>query len=146
MPFRSGRWLAAWLLCLGAPAAARASDAGALDPGYRLMYSFDFAAAGREFSEWTAAHPDHPLGPASQAANLLVSELSRLGILEAQFFASDASFTRTRRVEADPEVRARFETALSAAAELADARLRRDRDDPDALFAMALDRVLRRNR
>jgi hypothetical protein len=132
------RYLAVLLMCLAVPSGARGSDPGSLDAGYRLMYSFDFTAAEREFDRWSVTHPDHPLGPASRAANLLVSELWRLGILDAQFFASDASFTRTRRVEADRDVRVRFESALSEASDLAGARLRHDADDPDALFAMAM--------
>jgi hypothetical protein len=138
MALRPGQWLGVLLLCAVVPATARASEPASLEAGYRLMYSFDFVAAGREFSQWTAGHPGHPLGPVSQADNLLVSELSRLGILDAELFASDESFTRRRRVEADQAVRMRFEAALADAARFADARLLRDPDDRDALFAMAL--------
>lgn len=138
MTLRRGVLIGVLLACAWFPGLARASASPSLESAYGRMYSFDFAGASRELDEWTASHPDDPLGPASQAASLLVSELSRLGILEAQFFASDASFTRDRRVAADPDVRARFEAALKDAAGLADSRLRRDAGDPGALFSMAL--------
>jgi hypothetical protein len=131
------------LLLLVAPAAARASQPTSLEAGYSAMYSFDFTAAAHEFSGWTSEHRDDPLGPVSQAANLLVSELSRLGVLEAQFFVHDASFTETRRLKPDPAVRARFDAALAEGAALANARLRRDASDRDSLFAMALVNGLR---
>jgi hypothetical protein len=138
MVLRPGQWLGVLLLCAAASTTALASEPTTLDAGYGLMYNFDFVAAGREFSAWTAGHPGHPLGPVSQAANLLVSELSRLGILEAQFFASDASFTRNRRLEPNRAVRTQFEAALANATRLANAHLLRDPGDRDALFAMAL--------
>jgi len=126
------------LLLFVATATARATQPTSLEAGYGLMYSFDFAAAGDEFSRWTADHPGDPLGPVSQGANLLVSELSRLGVLEAQFFVSDSSFTRGRRLEPDQAVRARFGAVLADGARLADARLLQDAGDRNSLFAMAL--------
>jgi hypothetical protein len=137
MVLRYGRLLGVLLLCM-APVTVRAADPASLEAGYGLMYSFDFDSAGREFGHWTADHPGHPLGPVSEAANLLVSELSRMGILEAQFFVNDASFTRSRRLDPDQAARARFEAALADGAGLASARLLRDAGDRDALFAMAL--------
>lgn len=134
---RTSRLLGA-LLVLAATAAPRATERTSLEAGYGMMYSFDFAAAGHQFRAWATEHPDNPLGPASQAANVLVSELSRLGILEAQFFVNDSSFTRTRRLAPDQAAHARFEATLDEAARLAGERLQADANDRDALFAMAL--------
>jgi hypothetical protein len=138
MAFRPGRWFGVLLLCVVIPATARASVPTSLDAGYGLMYSFDFVGAGRQFREWSDGHPGDPLGPVSQAANLLVSELSRLGILEAQFFANDASFTKDRHLVPDPSAHSQFEASLAEATRLAHAHLQRDVGDRDALFAMAL--------
>lgn len=140
MVLRSGRLLGVLLLLLAAANAAdaRATEPASLDAGYHSMYSFDFTAAGGEFARWIGEHPDEPLGPVSQAANLLVSELSRLGVLEAQFFVHDSSFTETRHLKPDQAVRAQFDAALADGVRLANARLKRDATDRDALFAMAL--------
>ena len=126
------------VLLFVAPPTARATQPTSLEAGYRLMYSFDFPAAGAEFSRWAADHPGHPLGPVSQAANLLVSELSRLGVLEAQFFVNDSSFTRSRHLEPDQAVRDRFHAALAEGARLAGSRLLQDAGDRDSLLAMTL--------
>jgi hypothetical protein len=139
MVLRSGWLVCVLLLLLTAPTTrARTAEPASLDAGYGLMYSFDFAGAGREFDQWTANHPGDPLGPVSRAANLLVSELSRLGILEAQFFVNDSSFTRNRKVEPDKAVKAQFDAALVEGARLANARLLRDAGELNSLFAMAL--------
>jgi hypothetical protein len=114
------------------------TDAGSLQDGYRLLYSFRFPAAGQAFAEWRVRHPDSPLGPLSQAANLLVGELDRLGILQAQFFLDDSSFTSGGGLAPGAGVRERFETALSDTEWLARQRLRGDERNRDALFAMAL--------
>jgi hypothetical protein len=137
MLLRPGRLLGVLLLFL-VTAPVRAAEPTSLEAGYSLMYSFDFAAAGREFSRWTAEHPGDPLGPVSQGANLLVSELSRLGVLEAQFFVSDSSFTKDRHLEPDRAVRAQFDATLADGERLAGARLLRDPADRTSLFAMTL--------
>ncbi len=128
--------LCAALLTVLLPVAALAGPS--LDAGYRSMYGFQFPSAEREFQQWRLDHPDDPLGPVSQAANLLFSELARLGILQAQFFVDDSSFTSLSRPAPDRALRARFDAALDEGATLARARLARAPRDADALFAMAL--------
>ena len=130
--------LGAILATLVTASGSAGQEPASLERGYHLMYSFEFDAAARDLQRWRADHPDDPLGPASQAANLLVSELARLGILEAQFFANDKSFTSTRRPAADRELRTRFNQALDGATRLATVRLGRDGRDRDALLAMTL--------
>ncbi len=120
-------------------AAVASADAPAsLDAGYRLMYSFEFPSAGREFGRWSVDHPGDPLGPVSEAASLLFSELQRLGILQAQFFLDDSSFTSRGGLAPDRALGERFAGLLDTGATLARARLARDASDRDALFAMAL--------
>jgi hypothetical protein len=126
----------ALLLIAALPSAGQ--EPATLDRGYRLMYSFEFDAVAHELQRWRGDHPDNALGPASQAANLLVSELARLGILEAQFFADDRSFTSRKRPLPDRELRVRYDRELDAASRLAAARLAIDGTDRDALLAMTL--------
>ncbi len=127
----------ALLIALALP--ARAGDTTpSLDAGFRMMYGFEFQSAEHEFVQWRTRHAGDPLGPVSQAANALFSELSRLGVLQAQFFVDDSSLTSPDRPAPDRAVRTRFDAALAEATSLASARLTRNRRDPDALFAMAL--------
>src|SRR5512139_3121979 len=119
--------------------AARAQVPTSLEQGYRLMYGLDFASAGRVFLQWRAEHPRDPLGPMSEAASLLFAELDRTGILQAQFFVDDLSFT-SKKPPAPPAagLRERFDATLASAETLARARLRDEPRDSDALFALTM--------
>jgi hypothetical protein len=109
-----------------------------LDLGYRQMYRLDFEGALGTFTTWQRSNPEDPLGPASEAAGTLFSELNRLGILEAQFFTEDESFLGRTRLKPDPEARARFDEALKRSESLARRRLASAPRDTDALFALTL--------
>ena len=111
---------------------------GSLELGYRRMYSLDFDSAERIFADWERLQPEDPLGPVSEAASLLFSELNRLGILEAQFFVKDSSFLRRQTLRPDPEVRARFDAALHRAETRAEERIRTNPRDADSLFSLTL--------
>ena len=113
--------------------------ADSLALGYRQMYRLDFEGALAEFEKWQRLHPDDPMGPASEAAGTLFSELNRLGILEAQFFVEDDSFLGRKGLRPDPDARARFDAALRRSETLARARIATDPRNTDALFALTLD-------
>jgi len=109
-----------------------------LDGGYGEMYNLDFAGAHRVFAEYQRVHPDDPLGPVSDAAAYLFSEFDRLHILQSEFFVHDQHFMTDHRLEPDPEIRRRFESALDASGKLAE----RAPDSAAAMFAMVLCRGL----
>jgi len=108
-----------------------------LEQGYRLMYGLDFASAEQVFRTWRTEHPRDPLGPMSEAANLLFAELDRSGVLKAQFFVNDASFTSKKPSAAPAGLRKRFDDTLADAERLAVSRVRADARDRDAIFALA---------
>ena len=118
--------------------ATTAGAAPSLERGYRLMYDLDFSDAQQEFGTWQQQHPADPLGPVSEAAGLLFSELNRLGVLESQFFENDVAFQGRKKLSPDPAVRAHFDAALNRAGTVARQRLQTNSKDPDALFALAL--------
>jgi hypothetical protein len=130
--------LASCLLSLSALAAAMDAPNSPLDNGFRLMYNLDFARAQQQFSAYQQNHLDDPLGPACQAAGLLFSEFERLGVLESQFYESDAKFDSRKKLSPDPDLRAKFNAALDRAENLARARLANDPHDQNGLFAMTL--------
>jgi hypothetical protein len=123
----------AWSLFAGA-----AEPPVSLEQGYRLMYNLQFEAAHQEFERWQKEFPGDPLGPVSEAANYLFSEFERLGVLEAQFFVKDTSFRARKKMQPDPETRARFDAALTRAETEAQQRLAEDAQHPNALFALTL--------
>src|SRR5882762_7816908 len=109
-----------------------------LDHGFRLLYSLKFDEAQQSFSQWQQQNPSDPMGPASEGAGLLFSELDRLGILESQFFEDDKSFADRKKMAPDAAVRGRFQAALDRAEVLAKAHLAKDPKDHDALLAMVM--------
>jgi hypothetical protein len=125
------------VLTLVALAGARASLPD-LDQGYRRMYDLDFAGAQATFESWERQNPDNPMGPVSEAAGVLFSEFSRLGVLEAQFYEDDSLFAARKKYDVNQADHSRFEERLSRAESLARSRLSRDAKDRDALLAMTL--------
>src|SRR5882672_8464180 len=79
-----------------------------LDHGFHLLYSLKFSEAQQNFAEWQQKSPGDPMGPASEAAGLLFSELDRLGILESQFFENDKSFADRKKLSPDAALHDRF--------------------------------------
>jgi hypothetical protein len=131
------------ILMLAIPRAMADLPAESLKPGFLRLYDLDFAGAQREFESWEKLNPDDPMGPVSEAADVLFSEFNRLGVLEAQFYESDSVFAARKKYDADPAQRARFEKQLDRAEMMAKAKLNHDPHDLDALLAMTLSNGLR---
>jgi hypothetical protein len=123
---------------LGAAAPARAADAPELDAGFRLLYELKFNEARAQFANWEKAHPDDPLGSASEAASYLFEEFCRLGVLTSEFFLDDKRLLGGAAIKADAPRRAAFTAANLRAKELARRRLKTNPRDPDALFALTI--------
>jgi hypothetical protein len=114
-----------------------------LDDGFHRLYNLDFPGAQKTFEAWEKENPENPMGPASEAAGVLFSEFNRLGVLEAQFYADDSVFANRKKYDADPAQKAKFDEALTRAENLANAQLKKDPKDRDALLAMTLAAGLR---
>jgi len=126
------------MLMAALPALAVDTYVPLLDQGFRLLYNLDFDSAQQQFSDYQHQHPDDPLGPVSEAAGCLFSEMNRLGILQAQMFVKDSSFRSRSKLTPDPMIRERFHAALQRAQTLADQRLKTNANDQGALFASTL--------
>lgn len=109
-----------------------------LDAGYRQMYNLDFAAAHRTFAGYMQQKPQDPLGPASDAAAYLFSELDRLHILQAEFFLHDEKFRTAKRLTPDLAIQKAFRGRIADADRLAKQALARNPQDSNALFASVL--------
>jgi hypothetical protein len=119
------------------------SSSTPLDLGFRQMYNLQFAEAHRTFNEWEQLHPDDPLGPTSDAAAYLFSELDRLGVLQWELFLDDARFEQRRKLAPDPIRRQAFDKALARSQQVADSVLARSPQDENALLAKVMDLGLR---
>ena len=109
-----------------------------LDRGYADMYNLQFAQAHAEFAAWMQAHPEDPMGPASDAAAYLFTEFARLHVLDIDLFDDDTHFESRGRRVADPKIRAAFTKDLEQADDLATAVLKKAPQDANALFAETL--------
>jgi len=125
--------------CTMTCAAADLTRPASLEDGYAQMYNRQFEDAHRTFRQWQAAHPANPLGPVSDAAAYLFSELDRLRILQSEFFAEDQRFLKTRKPTADSALKIEFEKDLAQADQLATAK---PSGDTDAQFAAVLEHGL----
>ena len=131
------------LLLAQAPAAPRTPVGDDLYRGWLEMYDLRFEEAHQTIARWQRAHPEDPLGAASQAAGYLFSEFARLGVLESELFVSDRRFEHRKRLEPDPKAKQLFLQAVERADQLSDAVLQKSPSDRDALFAKSLELGLR---
>jgi hypothetical protein len=142
----SSRALAAavlWAAIDGQPACGEVPQANALDAGFESMYNLQFAAAHQIFARYQQSHPDDPMGPVSDAAAYLFCEFNRLNILRSDFIADNKNFLGGSKIAPDPKLVTDFQAELAEAQQLAEARLKKNPADQDALLgrvlAMALD-------
>ena len=132
------KWIAVAPLLMTSAWAAPSFTSPSLDHGFRLLYSLKFSEAQQSFAQWQQQNPSDPMGPASEGAGLLFSELDRLGILESQFFEDDKAFVDRKKMSPDAELHSRFVAALGRAEILAKAHLAQNPKDHDALLAMVM--------
>jgi hypothetical protein len=106
--------------------------------GWLKMYDLRFDEAHQVFGAWKQNHSADALGPASDAAAYLFSELARLGVLESELFVDDAHFQNRAKPRPDPQLKANFGREIERADHLADTVLQTAPADTNALFAKAL--------
>jgi hypothetical protein len=111
--------------------------------GWLNMYDLKFDEAHSAFSAWKQGHPDDSLGPASNAAAYLFSELARLGALESELFVDDSRFKERAKLRPDPARKALFVQEIAQAERMADAALQRSSIDANALFVKSMTLGLR---
>ncbi len=122
----------------GSSAATNAPQGSALFTGWLRMYDLKFDDAHGIFAAWKQSHPADPLGPASNAAAYLFSELARLGALESELFVDDSRFKGRAKLRPDPARKALFVQEIAQADRLADAALQRSGSDADALLVKSM--------
>jgi hypothetical protein len=128
-------WAMAAIFCTSAFGATEPTIEAAL----QRMYDFDFPGSHEVLDRYIALHPQDPLPYAFRGSAYLFYELDRLGILESEFLIDDNKIAeKKKKLEPDPENRARFVRAVNDAESRADAALKINPNDTQALFAMCI--------
>jgi tetratricopeptide (TPR) repeat protein len=117
---------------------AIAAEQPTIEDALRSLYNFDFPAAYTTLNRYIAAHPQEPLPYAFRGAGSLFSELDRLGVLESEFLTDDDRLVEKTHRQPDPVTRKQFYQAMDDAQKRAEAVLKGQPNDRDALFAMCV--------
>jgi len=117
---------------------ARFTQAPEIEAGFHLLYELKFAEARGQFAAWEKAHPEDPLGAASEAASYLFEEFNAQGVLTSEFFLDDKRLLGGISAKPDARRGAAFMAANLRAQKLARTRLATNPRDPGALFALTI--------
>jgi hypothetical protein len=109
-----------------------------LDQSYNAMYNLRFDEALRLSEAAKRMATDDPIPWMAQACAVLFREFDYMHILRSELFGADDKFIDGPAFVWDPQRRKDFDTALSGAETLAQQRLKRNKEDPRALFALTL--------
>lgn len=110
---------------------------------YVHYYNLDYQGAIERFQRVRAEHPGDPQATALLLNAEVFQELYRLDLLDTTFYANDGFLTGRHATEEDPKARDRIFSLADEAVKEADARVAKNPNDVDALFARAWTRSLK---
>ncbi len=127
------------LVALLGVSALAAAEPNGIDAALERMYNQDYVAAHGILDRYSATRPQDPLPYAFQASAYLFYELDRLGILESEFLTDDKQIAeKKKKLDPDPVNREKFLRAVHEVDIRADAALKINPNDMQALFAMCI--------
>jgi hypothetical protein len=101
--------------------------------GYEALYNLDYEGARRRFQKMVDLAPDHPAGAQSFAASLWMQQLNESWELKATLYSDEKAETRTKP-KVDQKQVDEFRKWTRRAKQLAEARLKRNERDVEALY------------
>jgi hypothetical protein len=101
--------------------------------GFESLYNLDYDGARRRFKELARLYPEHPAGPQFLAATLWLQTLNESRRLQASLYNTEAFYAKSEE-KVDPKVVAEFRELTKQAKRLAEARLRTNPKDVEALY------------
>jgi tetratricopeptide (TPR) repeat protein len=143
------------LLGLGSSLGSTTADVGSLPvptrvdndantrKGFDHFYNLEYDKAIREFEAAQQAHPDDPFTINHTLGAVIFKELLRIGALDTEAYAGDTFLTKQAVAPVDPKVRDRVTQLTEQALALSQARLDKNPNDVDALYARGATRALR---
>ncbi len=104
--------------------------------GLEALYNLDYEKSRKDFSEIARLYPDHPAGTQLLAARLWAKTLYESRRLQASLYSSESFYTKGDD-KVDPKIVAEFRNLTRESKRLADARLKKDPRDIEALNFLA---------
>ena len=118
-----------WFLTIGSPAALALEEQGRTH-----LYNMEFAEARAVFAELSVRAPDSPAGPYYEATTLWMEEFTRRGGMAGSTFRTGRYWARNERELVDSELGLEFHTLVEDAVSRAEALVKREGRDRDALY------------
>ncbi|HLL14709.1 MAG TPA: hypothetical protein VK388_06575 [Pyrinomonadaceae bacterium] len=101
--------------------------------GFEALYNLDYETARARFSELARLFPDHPAGPQFLAASLWLKTLNESRRLQSGLYNNESFYAKTED-KVDPKIVAQFKELTRTAKGLAEARLKKNPKDTEALY------------
>jgi tetratricopeptide (TPR) repeat protein len=121
----------------------RADNDAATRKGFDHFYNLEYDKAIHEFEIAQQAHPDDPFAANHTLEAVIFKELLRTGALDTEAYAGDNFLARKPTAPLDPKVHDRVRQLSDQALALAQARLDKNPNDVDALYARGVTRGMR---
>jgi hypothetical protein len=110
--------------------------------GFDHFYNLEYDKAIHELEAAQQAHPDDPFAVNHVLAAVIFRELYRIGALDTEAYAADNFLTKKLAEPLDPTVRDRVKQLTGQALALSQAKLNKNPNDVDALYARGATRAL----
>ena len=110
--------------------------------GFDALLNLDYEEAQRKFRELARSFPDHPAGTQCLAASLWLKTLNQSRRLQSGLYNSE-SFYAKNEDKVDPALVAQFRELTRTAKQLAEARLKKNARDTEALYFLGLTQGLK---
>ncbi len=121
----------------------RAENDVATRRGFDHFYNLEYDKAITEFETALKAHPDDPFAVNHLLSAVIFKELFRIGALDTESYAGDSFLNRTYLHSPDPAVRDRVHKLVDQSLALSEARLAKNPNDTDALYARGIAKGMR---
>jgi hypothetical protein len=127
----------------GVPSAISPSSNALAARGFHELYNMDYDPAIRDLSRLQNEYPDDPFTSNYLLAAELFKELNRIGALDTETYSSESFLTAKARRPLDMAAQKRIFDLIARVESLCDARLQKNPNDTDALYARGVARGFR---
>ncbi|HLH08354.1 MAG TPA: hypothetical protein VKW78_14035 [Terriglobales bacterium] len=109
--------------------------------GFEEFYSQEYDKAIHQFELSLQTHPDDPYAVNHLLTGVMFKEMYRIGALDSELYSKE-QFLASKQFPMDPKVKSRIAELTERAQNLEEARLKRNPNDVDALYARGVTRGL----